>query len=165
MSQELTYLQEKTLSCIKNHHKNNPITGVNLALEINLEPRDNGKEGADMRSIINALRTKGHSVCAGGRGYYWPRNYEELNKYIDEFQRRIDEQQKALKGMKLIALKNNEALDDLSTEDLDLKLKQLLRISPLSFNEKDIKRVNDLNAAIKTKQDFIKRATIREYMK
>lgn len=163
MSIELTNLQQQTLEKVKEHYRDNPITGAHLAEEINLEPRSTGKEGADMRSIINALRTKGHPVCANGKGYFWPRNVEELSKYIDEFQNRINDQIKALEGLRAIALKASSKSEEISDKDLDAKLRQLLQSSHLSFNEEDKKRIDDLSAALKSNMTFLKRNAIKKY--
>lgn len=97
---DLSPLQEKTLSILLEHGKANPITGKTISGMINLKPRSSGKEGADMRSIIHALRVKGFPICATGDGYYYPQSSEELSAYITEFQGRVDNQQVALDAIK-----------------------------------------------------------------
>lgn len=163
MSEILTNLQNSALDCIKKHFKEDPITGTNIANEIDLKERDKGKDGADMRSIINALRTKGNPVCANSRGYYWPRNYSELNEYISEFQNRINDQQKALDGLKIIAMKGCDDVNKIDDKDLDDKLRQLLKTSPLSFSEEDRERITDLQRALDSKISYLKRSVIRRY--
>lgn len=96
----LTDLQSLTLEEVKKHTKSAPVTGTVVANRIGLKERETGKDGADMRSIINALRVKGYPVCAYGAGYYWPASREELREYIDSFEGRINDQQKAVDGMK-----------------------------------------------------------------
>jgi len=97
---KLTQHQAKTLLIISQHSSADPITSKEVANRIGLKERDSGKEGADMRSIINALRTKGHPICANGKGCFWPANKYEVENYIASFQGRIDQQQKACSGMK-----------------------------------------------------------------
>lgn len=97
---DLTELQRKTLKCIYQHSNQNPITGKEIANLIGLVPRDTGKEGADMRSVINALRSKGYPICASGEGYWYPRNKADLDEFVQSFQGRIDSQQKALMGIR-----------------------------------------------------------------
>lgn len=55
---DLTPYQSHALAAIEQHGKATPITGAKLANIIGLKARANGKAGADMRSIINALRVK-----------------------------------------------------------------------------------------------------------
>lgn len=100
MRENLTQLQKKALDVIAGHGIKNPITGKEIATSIGLTPRATGKEGADMRSIINALRVKGWPICAKGDGYYFARNNEELSAFISDFQGRIDKQQQAVNGLK-----------------------------------------------------------------
>ena len=96
---ELTPLQKRAIEVLSWHNKENPILGKNLARSIDLVERQSGKEGADMRSVINALRTKGWPICASSRGYYFARRAEELTDFIEEFQGRINKQQIACDGM------------------------------------------------------------------
>ena len=100
MKETLTRLQEDTLTTIMERRKNNPITGKEVASAIGLKPRATGKEGADLRSIVNALRCKGYPICASNDGYYWPGNDADLTAYLDIFQGRINDQAKALAGMR-----------------------------------------------------------------
>ena len=96
----LTDLQTKTLKVlIDQHSKNNPITGKQLAVKIDLRAKSASKQGADMRSVINALRSKGYPICASGSGYWYPNSQEELSKYIHEFSLRIQSQTQALEGI------------------------------------------------------------------
>lgn len=96
----LTDLQTAALDAITNHDAAHPITGKAVAGIIGLKERKSGKEGADMRSIVHALRVKGYPICATGAGYWWPKNKEEAQAYILSFQGRIDDQQVALDGMR-----------------------------------------------------------------
>lgn len=98
---ELTDLQYATLNILKERLPGTPVTGKDIANAIGLKPRSSGKEGADMRSIIHALRVKGHPICADGRGYWLPASKEELKAYIESFQGRVDDQQAAVDGMRL----------------------------------------------------------------
>ena len=95
----LTALEEKVLEIVRQRHSGNEITGGQLSAMFEVKDRD-GKTGANMRSVINTLRDKGRVVCANSKGYYYPRNVEELSDYVDQFQNRIDEQQKACDIMK-----------------------------------------------------------------
>lgn len=95
----LTAYQQSALDIILQHGRGNPIRGKDVANAIGLKPRSTGKEGADMRSIINALRVKGWPVCASGKGYYWPASQEELSAYVASFRARLADQSKAIAGM------------------------------------------------------------------
>lgn len=94
----LTSLQEATLDQIARRRKGREITGAEVARAIRLTPRSE-KEGADMRSIIHALRLKGYPICANNKGYYWPETPTELDEYLEDFKARIEDQQKAYYGM------------------------------------------------------------------
>jgi hypothetical protein len=96
----LTELQQNTLGVVSRRYKNNPITGKDISTQIGLKDRDSGKEGADMRSIINALRTKGYPICAAGNGYYYAQSQTELFEFISSFQARIEAQQGACDALK-----------------------------------------------------------------
>ena len=100
MQNNLTNLQRQALEIISRHNKQKPITGLDITKRINLKERDSGKAGADMRSIIGALRRKGYPVCATGLGYYYARTNSGLSEFISAFQARIDKQQAALNGLK-----------------------------------------------------------------
>jgi biotin operon repressor len=95
-------------------HKDKPIRGCELSTAIDIKDKD-GKEGANLRSVINSLRDKGFPICANGDGYYYPENPQELEEYIESFQRRIDQQQEACDNLKIkhmdwvIAKQNQEA--------------------------------------------------------
>jgi len=95
---KLTDLQYAALQVIGTHQKGNEITGKDIANMIGLKPRSTGKEGADMRSIINALRRKGYPICANGSGYYWPKETTEIKDYIESLEGRIQKEKEALAG-------------------------------------------------------------------
>ena len=97
---DLTYIQKKVLEIVSQHPRYSPITGKQVADKIGLKDRDSGKEGADMRSVIHALRIKGYPICANGKGYWYARTAEELSKYIFGFQGRVDKEQAAIDGLK-----------------------------------------------------------------
>lgn len=97
---QLTPLQLKALVEIRKHGKSLPIRGKDLANIIGLKPRQTGKEGADMRSVINALRVKGYPICASGDGYWWPSSRMELSAYIVGFDSRVSKQLQAVNGLK-----------------------------------------------------------------
>ena len=100
MPEELTELQSKALGVVRRHGDASPVTGAEIANAIGLPPRANGKAGADMRAVINALRVKGWPICASGDGYWWPANSAELAAYIARFEGRIRDQQRALDGLR-----------------------------------------------------------------
>lgn len=91
--------QQRVLKVISQRSKNNPVTGKELMDYAQVFDKDH-KEGANMRSIINALRDKGYPICANSNGYYYPQNPGELKEYIEAFQNRIDQQQKACDVLK-----------------------------------------------------------------
>lgn len=97
---KLTQLQRDTLDVIIRHPKSNPITGKNVANRIGLKERDTGKEGADMRSIINALRKKGYPICAGGRGYYYADHWSEVIEYAQSLKGRIEKMEESVAGLR-----------------------------------------------------------------
>jgi hypothetical protein len=109
----MTQTQEKVRDIIKSRDRQHPITGTQIAMAINLAPRKNGFEGADMRSIINALRKQGYPICADGNGYWWPRQVKELEEYIERFESRVADEQKSIDGLrrKLGELRNAPAID------------------------------------------------------
>jgi len=96
----LTHLQNKVLLIVSKHLKDKPITGKEISEQIGLMDRQKFKEGADIRSIISALRIKGYPICAIGNGYFYADTYTELTRYIDSFQARIDAQIQACDGLK-----------------------------------------------------------------
>jgi len=96
----LTELQSAVLEIINQHPKGNAITGREIVNFIHLKQRDNRKEGADMRSIIHALRAKGYPICATDEGYWFASTSGELSEYITSFQGRIDKQQMAVDALK-----------------------------------------------------------------
>jgi len=113
----LTELQAKALTEVEHHMKGNPITGAKLANLIGLKPRSNGKAGADMRSVIHALRVKGYPVCASGKGYWYAETKKELEEYCDQLTARIRDQQEALSGLKnsgeQVGRKHYETIEEL----------------------------------------------------
>ena len=95
---KLTFLQEETLRIVKGIKKRNPITAGRLAFSIRLKENPT-KEGANMRSIIHALRVKGYPICANGRGYYYAENSLELSEYIAALIGKIVKMQEACDGL------------------------------------------------------------------
>lgn len=106
--ENLTFYQDEALKIIALHTFNNPITGVKIANRINLKDRDTGKEGADIRAVINALRCKGYPICANSLGYFYARAKNELESFTESFKGRIDKQTEAYNGM----MQGFERLDD-----------------------------------------------------
>lgn len=96
---ELTILQESTLNAVRPRGRKHEITGAQLQRVIGLKPRSE-KAGAEMRSVIHALRVKGYPICVNGKGYFWPADRAELDAYLEDFEARIQDQQKALNGMR-----------------------------------------------------------------
>lgn len=99
MNENLTELQTSALNFIQCRYKGNEITGKNIANKIGLRPRGTGKDGADMRSIINALRKKGYPICANTKGYYYPTSKQEIYEYVESLRARIRKEQEALDGI------------------------------------------------------------------
>lgn len=95
----LTPYQTDILRLIKQATKEDPITGKEGALRIGLRPRSTGKEGADMRSVIHALRVKGYPVCASGKGYYYAKTFTELSEFISSLNGRINKIEEAVAGL------------------------------------------------------------------
>lgn len=100
MNEDLTNLQVLTLEEVCKRPLGNEITGTAIARAIGLKPRRSGMSGADMRSIIHALRVKGFPICANGKGYYWAQTPKEISEYVDLFRGRIEDQERACEGMK-----------------------------------------------------------------
>lgn len=100
MTNELTQLQTDALREIRMRSKDDPITGKKVAELIGLKPRKSGKEGADMRAIIHALRIKGYPICATGSGYWWPRSSTELIGYVNALEERALTIMKAVTAMR-----------------------------------------------------------------
>ena len=109
MRETLTEIQESALKLVMERRRSNPITGLELAAQIGLQPHPGGRQGADLRSVIHALRCKAFPVCASGSGYYWPANDIELNEYIGSLQARMEDVAKAVAGMRM-------SRDKISTE-------------------------------------------------
>jgi len=99
MTENLTELQKSALNFVRFHYRGNEITGRDIAMQIGLRPRDTGKEGADLRSIINALRKRGYPVCANGKGYFYPKSKKEICEYVESLRGRIKKEQEALDGL------------------------------------------------------------------
>lgn len=97
----LTGFQRAALEIVLTKDSGNPITGKQLAEAIGLPARKSGKEGADIRSIIHALRLKEYPICASGNGYWWPQTQEELSAYIVRLGARVEDQLKAINGLKM----------------------------------------------------------------
>lgn len=95
---KLTILQEKTLKVVKQVSKLKPMTAKRIAFIISLKESP-GKEGANMRSIIHALRVKGYPICANGKGYYYAQTSTELSAYIVSLGARIMQMEQASKGL------------------------------------------------------------------
>ena len=94
----LTGLQEATLKVIKEAKKSRPISATKITFIIGLK-EDRSKEGANMRSIIHALRVKGYPICANGRGYYYAQTSTELSEYIVSLNARIMKTEEASRGL------------------------------------------------------------------
>lgn len=75
------------------------MTGAKIANAIGLRERDSGKQGADLRSIVHALRVKGYPILANTKGYYYARNKEELYEYIQSLNGRKEKLEEALEGL------------------------------------------------------------------
>lgn len=95
----LTDAQQRVLTMITDRAKNHPITSHELMLFLDIKDKD-GKVGANLRAVVNALRDKGFPICANGKGYYYPQTPEELQQYIESFQNRINQQQEACNNLK-----------------------------------------------------------------
>jgi hypothetical protein len=95
----LTDLQRGALDLITMHPLARPITGTEIASRIGLK-NSKSREGADLRSVIHALRVKGYPVCASGNGYWWPADGDELKAYIGSLEARAMEVQEAVDGLK-----------------------------------------------------------------
>lgn len=95
----LTETQSQVLTMISGRSKEHPITSHELITFLEIKDKD-GKVGANLRSVINTLRDKAFPICAGSNGYYYPQSPEELQEYVESFQRRIDSQQEACDTLK-----------------------------------------------------------------
>lgn len=91
----LTKNQEDALEVLKSSSKGKEITGLKIGIDIGIKRDRFGNIGANVRLIVNALRDKGFLICANSSGYFMPKTPQELSDYIEEFQSRIDEQQKS----------------------------------------------------------------------
>jgi len=97
--QNLTITETLVLNTIARRSLGNEITGAKVANAIGLKPRQTGKEGADLRGVINSLRRKGYPVCANGKGYYWPQSSTEILDYQATLQHRLERIQEAYDGI------------------------------------------------------------------
>lgn len=97
----LTTTEQLLLMEVGKHSKGNEITGAKIANAIGLKQRQTGKEGADLRSLINSVRRKGYPVCANGKGYYWPANQTEIMDYQESLQNRLEKIKEAYDGIDL----------------------------------------------------------------
>ncbi len=114
----LTQLQQDALRIVRGRTKLRPVTGKEIAATIGLKPRRSGKEGADMRSIIHALRRRGFPICATGAGYWWPRTKEELDVYLESFAARIAQQTEALASMQFQQM---DAVEEVAVPEVVMK--------------------------------------------
>ena len=96
----LTDLQRGALELITMHSIARPITGTEISSRIGLK-NSRSREGADLRSVIHALRVKGYPVCASGSGYWYPADGSELKEYITGLEARANELLVAADGLKL----------------------------------------------------------------
>lgn len=126
MAEALNRFEQETLIAIMERGRKTPITGKELAAVVGLKPRKNGKEGADMRAIINALRCKEYPICASGAGYWWPSSQSELNDYIAAFTRRLDDQSKAINGMRMGFDKVNTSVVKLTVTSIQKTIYEVL---------------------------------------
>ena len=94
----LTEAQERTLKVVKEATRSRPISAKKITFIIGLK-EDFSKEGANMRSIIHALRVKGYPICANGRGYYYAQTSMELSEYIVSLNARITKTEEASRGL------------------------------------------------------------------
>lgn len=97
----LTSTEQLVLVTIGQHRKGNEITGTKVANSVGLKQRTTGKEGADLRGIINSLRRKGYPVCANGRGYFWPQDQTEILDYQESLLKRLEKIREAYDGIEL----------------------------------------------------------------
>jgi len=97
----MTQLQESVLALVGDHTKEDPITGRDIANRVGMRPRDSGKEGADLRSVISALRQKGQPICASKGGYYYARDRYELADFIDSLGGRVEKLNQVIYGLNI----------------------------------------------------------------
>lgn len=112
----LTDLQQQLLQVVRQRTRGNEMTGAKIANAIGLRERDSGKQGADLRSIVNALRTKGYPILANTNGYYYARNKEELYEYIQSLEGRKNKIEQALEGLEdcLTDFKGAETVEEIA---------------------------------------------------
>ncbi len=61
--------------------------------------------GREIRSIVNALRTKGVPICSCGRGYYYAESRSDIEETIAHLDGRVSKIKAAQDGLRTI-LKN-----------------------------------------------------------
>ena len=95
----LTPYQSHVAKILRHSTKESPVTGRTIGRMVGIQ--ENAKtDGANLRSVIHALRVKGFPICADSNGYFWAGDAEELQEFIISFQGRVDEQQKAVDGLR-----------------------------------------------------------------
>ena len=95
----LTELQEDVLGWVKLATPDTPISGAELIRRCG-RYKDEKKKGANMRAVINALRTKNYPICSSDRGYFYPNTVADIDKAIASLEGRVSSIQKAIAGMK-----------------------------------------------------------------
>ena len=66
------------LGRLKNHvGEENAITGKEI-----------GIPGSELRYYINKLRKKGFPICSSGNGYWWARDWQDINRVSKSLKRR-----------------------------------------------------------------------------
>jgi len=95
----MTELQQEVLTIIKGRDSSNPITGAEIIVRCRGYQEDNKKKGANMRSIINALRKKDCPICSSGNGYFYPRTPFEVDKTIGSIEGRIASMKQVIAGL------------------------------------------------------------------
>ncbi len=61
--------------------------------------RIKGNKGQKIREYIHELRVEGYPICANSTGYFWG-NRKQVEHFLDEFNRRVASQHKAIEGMR-----------------------------------------------------------------
>ena len=112
----LTPYQTDTLRLIKTATKEEPITGKSIALQIGMRPRATGKEGADMRAVIHALRVKGYPLCASTNGYYYAQTLKELSDFISSLNGRIIKMEESVVGLQKAYTRIGEPVEKVSAK-------------------------------------------------
>lgn len=94
----LTEQQYKIWEILKKVFLGNEINGKTILVSAGIKSR--GQDGADLRSIIHALRVKGHPICANGRGYYVAKSKKEIDEYCTQLDGRARQMSEALVGLR-----------------------------------------------------------------